>query len=144
MSDDLDPYPDGISWNSNSMPSFEAIAAQRLQPKTATNGFDPYKTMLNKKDMDDGKPIDTSNIQKWPEEDIKRLQDFCTKYGILGFKCGHMHPVAALSMLKTQMGIVEGPLEDRVPPGYEKMGTRPIYNSNNTYGSSMKKTLLNG
>ena len=134
------------------MPDFTQILAQRLAqkqtdgtPTAAPNGFDPYKAMLDKKKMEDGEPIDTSNTQKWPAADVKALEDFCAKHGILGYNCGRMSPIAALSMLKKQLGFDDRPLEDRVPMGYEKKGTKSAYGPNFPYEAMLtKKKLLNG
>jgi len=50
-----------------------------------------------------------SPIQQFDEKDIKELEDFCKKMGVLGFGCGTMHPKAALRMLKARMGIQDTP-----------------------------------
>jgi hypothetical protein len=138
------------SYERADVPDFTQLLMQRVQQKTieakpAPNGFDPYQAMLNRKKVDDGEPVDTSNVVKWPEKDVKALEDFCAKYAVLGFNCGKMSPIAALAMLKNMMGIVEGPLEDRVPAGYEKRGTPSKYNAHFPYEQIVtKKTLLNG
>ena len=132
-------------------PDFNQMMGQRLSNPTkpveakSTTGFDPYKVMVKKKEADDGKPIDTSDSVKWPAEDIKVLEDFCQKHGIVGFNCGKMSPLAALAMLKNMMGIADGPLENRVPPGYEKLGTKNPYNPSSPYQMNIqKKSLLRG
>jgi hypothetical protein len=117
-------------------PDFTQILQQRLaskpsEAKPSPNGFDPYKAMLNKKKSEDGEPIDTTNTVKWTDKEMDALKDFCQKNGILGFNCGHMSPIAALAMLKNKLGIVDGPLEERVPYGYQML-------------NSSKKTLLKG
>ena len=134
------------------MPDFTQILAQRLvhsqsdsTPTTAQNGFDPYKTMVDKKKMEDGKSIDISNTQIWPSEDVKVLEDFCVKHGILGYRCGRMSPVAALSLLKKQLGFDDRPLDVRIPTGYEKCESKSLYSPNFPYEAMIvKKKLLNG
>lgn len=132
-------------------PDFNQLLAGRLStgPKPVevkpTTGLDPYKIMVNKKLADAGHPIDTLNIVKWPEKESQALEDFCKKMGIVGFNCGKMSPASALAMLKNMLGIVDGPLESRVPAGYESLGSKNLFNSNYPYQSAIqKKTLLNG
>jgi hypothetical protein len=140
------------SYERNDVPDFTQLLMKRISDKKSeetktvgAGGFDPYKMMVNKKVSDEGAPIDTSNTIKWPEEDVKALEDFCLKYGIVGYNCGRMSPVAALSMLKSQFGIVDKPLEERVPAGYEKLGVKSKYNANYPYSRVInKKNLLNG
>jgi len=55
----------------------------------------------------DGLPLPPT--QQFDEKDIKELEDFCKKMGVLGFGCGTMHPKAALRMLKARMGIQDTP-----------------------------------
>ena len=108
---------------------------------------DPYQMMLQKKRGETAPPpdIDPSTVQKWPEEDVKKLTDYCQRQGIFGFNCGRMHPLAALAMLKKQVGdYSDVPLEERVPEGYEKRGT-PGYGPNYPYTEAMrKKQILHG
>lgn len=140
------------SYDRVDVPDFTQVLAQRIAlrqsgttPTAAPNGFDPYKALVDKKKADNGEPVDTSNIQQWPEKDVKALEDFCSKHGVFGYSCGKMSPTAALAMLKGRMGIVDGPLESRVPPGYEKMGNQSKYNASFPYEQVVsKKTLLNG
>jgi len=54
---------------------------------------------------------------EWPEEEIKVLESFCLKHGIVGFDCGRMSPLAALSLLKSKLGVIDAPLEERFPYG---------------------------
>lgn len=141
------------SFERSDVPDFTQLLMHRIssrgkettsEPKT---NFDPYKMMVNKKKSENGEPVDVSDVIKWPEKDLKALNDFCKKYNILGFNCGKMSPIAALSMLKSQLGIVDAPLEERIPLGYEKRGTPTAkYNSSFPYEQSInsKKTLLKG
>lgn len=133
-------------------PDFNQMMAQRLAGATKsteskpTTGFDPYKVMVQKKEMESGNVLpDISSIVRWPEADVKVLEDFCKKYGVLGFDCGKMSPIAALTMLKNMLGIVDGPLENRIPSGYEKMGVKSNYSPNYPYQSVFqKKDILHG
>ena len=149
MSDSYDRQ-EQLEFQFSQPPNFSEMMARRLmggKPVEAkpTNGFDPYKVMVQKKESDDGKPIDTSSVVKWPEQDMKVLEDFCKKYGVLGFSCGQMSPIAAVSMLKNMLGIADGPIEQRVPPGYEKLGLKSSYNPNSPYQSAIqKKDILHG
>ena len=134
------------------IPDMASMLAQRIAAKkgishtSAPGTFDPYQAMLDRKV---GKPIDAviPEAQQWPEEDVKRLQDYCTKMGIIGFNSGRMHPIAALSMLKKQFGqdFTDVPLEDRLPEGYEKIGTKSSYGPNYPYSAAIqKKQVLHG
>jgi hypothetical protein len=106
--------------------------------------FDPYQALL-KKQANTPTEVDTSIVQQWPEEDVKKLQDFCQRNGIVGFNSGKMSPIAALAMLKQMVGDYSNvPLEERVPEGYEKAGTKSTYGPNYPYGEAMKKRLLHG
>lgn len=118
-----------MTYDSSNMPSFQAFAAaKKAEQPQPTGGFDPYKTMLMKKQQG-GQPVDTSNTIKWPEEDVKKLEDFCKQYGILGFNCGRMSPSAALAMLKSKLGV---------------MDSSPIESARGRYEDRMQKTLLKG
>lgn len=109
------------------MPDLQSALAARIaarsQPTEAVPGkIDPYQMMMNRKN---GVEPELPPVQNYPEEDIKALQDYCQKIGVVGFGFGKMHPRAALAMLKKQFGEFSNtPLEDRVLPGYEKLGTK--------------------
>jgi len=119
------------------MPDYNQLLSKKVS--SVKSGFDPHALMVKKKDVNSGEIQDNTPTQTWPERDVKILEDFCTKHGILGFNCGRMSPIAAMAMLKQSMGIVDGPLEERVPLGYSK----PQFNPNYPYMSSMnKKSLL--
>jgi len=47
-----------------------------------------------------------SPIQQFDEKDVKELEDFCKKMGILGFNTS-LNPRDALKMLKCKMGIIQ-------------------------------------
>jgi hypothetical protein len=113
------------------LPDLEGELFRRINLKKSSTSpiptqakFDPYQALLKKKE-EETVPIDPSTIKQWSEKDLKTLQDYCEKMGIIGFSCGKMHPIAALAMLKQQFGEnFEGvPLEERVPAGYQKIGT---------------------
>ena len=111
MSDGFEEYED-IS--TSRLPDMASVLAARMASKQSTppagssqpaapNGFDPYKMMVQRKQIDSGEPVDLPTIH-WPEEDVKKLQDYCSKIGIVGYNCGKMHPMAALSLLKKHLG----------------------------------------
>lgn len=108
------------------MTHFNGMTSQKSQViKDGT--FDPHQLMVKKKLTDSGESVDITPKQNWPNQDIKTLEDFCLKYGIVGFNAGRMSPIAALTMLKQKLGIIE-PTENRI-----------------TYSDAMnKKTLLKG
>lgn len=134
------------------LPDINALLAQRIAARQseasgtpAPGTFDPYEMMIKKKR---GEPIEVvqPEVQTWPEEDIQKLQDYCKKVGIVGYNCGRMHPLAALAMLKKQFGdYSDVPLEERVPEGYEKIGTKSTNNPNYPYSqATTKKQILHG
>lgn len=134
------------------IPDLSAALAARIAARkgldstpTPVGQLDPYQMMLKKK-QGETSDIDTSTIQKWPETDVKKLEDYCSKVGIVGFNCGKMPPLVALAMLKKQFGDFAGvPLEERVPEGHEKMGTPSGYGPNFPYSQAMhKKQILHG
>lgn len=119
------------AWPELSQRTSQQILTSAPVAAESAGGFDPYKSMLIKRQQDDGsKPIDTSDTIKWPEADIKKLQDFCAQYVIVGFNCGRMSPLAALSMLKAKLGVVDG-----IP------SESAAYSAKNRYGD---KFLLKG
>jgi len=128
----FEEYPD-LPTN---FPDYNQLLTQRVSSIKQTNGFDPHKLMVQKKKMESGEIESNIPSKLWPEKDIKILEDFCETHGIIGYNCGKMNPIAALCMLKQTMGIVEGPLEKRVPYGYQQM--------NSVDNNVKKKTLLKG
>ena len=98
--------------------------------------------------MEESGEIDPKTIQqKWPDEDVKKLQDYCTKMGVCGFSSGKMQPLVALALLKKQFGddYTGVPLEDRIPEGYNKRETISNYSPNYPYTEAMrKKQILHG
>ena len=134
------------------IPDFSAALSQRIAqkqgtttPATPTPPVDPYQLMLKRKEAETA-PIDPATVKQWPEKDVKALQDYCERMGIVGFSCGRMHPIAALSMLKNQLGddYSNVPLEERGPAGYEKLGNSG-YGPNYPYSQAIqKKQILHG
>ena len=135
----FEEYPD---MQHSLMSDFNQVMTKRLGD-VAPGGFDPHKLMIQKKQSESGEIEDTTPKQEWPEKDVKALEDFCAAHGILGFNCGKMSPIAAMAMLKRTMGIVDGPIEERVPFGYEKFGAKkPVFNANYPYMSMVKKKTI--
>lgn len=133
------------------LPGFENLLQQRIAQKSAANApfpppgtVDPYQVMLQRK-KGETDPIDPATIQKWPEEDVKALEDYCKRNGIIGFS-SRMNPKIALMQLKQQIGDYSGvALEDRVPEGYEKRGTINKYGPNYPYSEAIaKKQIIHG
>ena len=113
---------------------------------TPAGAIDPYQLMLQKK-KEEVKEVLPPDAPKWPEADVKTLQDYCTKMGIVGFNSGRMPPIAALALLKKEFGddYTGVPLEDRVPEGYERRGTISSHNPNYPYSQAIvKKQILHG
>ena len=95
------------------MPSMEQVIAQRSPTIIKDGAFDPHQLMLKKKLTDSGESVDSTPKQSWRKPRIKALEDFCKKYGIIGFDCGLMSPIVELSMLKQKLGVIE-PTENKV------------------------------
>ncbi|SRR6266404_6243580 len=126
------------------IPDFVQMAQQKVQTLKQDGlkkSFDPYQAMLDKKKLDSGETVDTTLKSSWPEKDIQALEDFCRKYQIIGFNCGKMHPIAALAMLKKNLGVGDS-LGENIPAGYEKLGK---FGPNYPYLTAIsEKTLLKG
>lgn len=67
--------------------------------------FDPYKLLLKRKQQQDD-PLLIPKVQ-YNESDVKELEEFCTKHGILGINFKNMNPKAILNMLKSKMGVID-------------------------------------
>jgi hypothetical protein len=130
------------------LPGFDNLLQQRIAQKSGVlpppGTADPYNLMLQRK-KGEIKEIDPATIQKWPEEDVKELEDYCRRNGIVGF-ASRMNPKLALMQLKRQVGDYSGvALEDRVPEGYEKVGTPNKYGPGYPYSAAVaKKQILHG
>jgi len=94
--------------------TFGQVISQRSPTVIKDGAFDPHQLMLKKKLTDSGESVDLTPKHSWPDQDIKALEDFCKKYGLIGFNCGRMSPIAALSLLKQKMGVIDAPVENRV------------------------------
>ena len=135
------------------IPDFASALAQRIAIKKGdvaapsnSSTFDPYQAMLKKK-VEETAPIDPSTVQRWPEKDLKALQDYCQEMGIMGFNCGRMSPMAALAMLKKQFNqdYTNVPLEERVPTGYEKINSNNKSNPDYPYSRQIGgKQIIHG
>lgn len=98
---DYTPYP---TIDSSQLLMSKLMSSHIQEP----SDFDPYTALLKKK-----KDIDSGNIsiKNIDPDDQYELQQFCIKYGVVGFNTGTMNPKAALRMLKSKMGIKETPTE---------------------------------
>lgn len=126
------------------MPDFDAISIlqQRLasrkaepssNPARRSSAIDPYQIMVNRHKQNAGEISAEYPVQKWSQEDILKLEDFCRRHGIVGFNCGTMSPLAALAILKNKLGVIDDPT------------TSEGYGPNYPYtGAIKKKTLLKG
>ena len=101
------------------IPNFELILKQRLATTSATNSnatVDPYQMMINKKHQPKSQITDIP-VQVYPESQIKALEDYCKKMGIVGYNCGTIPPGAALALLKNQLGdYTVSPTEQSITP----------------------------
>lgn len=126
---EFESYPE---IQNNLIPDFVQIAQQKVQ-SLKTDGvkkaFDPYQMMLDRNRLNSGEIVNTVIENQWPEKDIKVLEDFCKKYGIVGYNCGRMHPIAALAMLKNNLGVGDS-LDENIPIGYEKISKQNYPYSN--------------
>ena len=144
MSNEFEEYPDITT---SAVPDFTQILKNRMVTGVQPNlpGFDPHAMMVKKNKIEKGEIApDPLPEVKWPEKDIKMLEDFCQKCGIIGFSCGRMGPIAALAFLKNKMGLDNRPLSERIPFGYEKTGTKNIYSSNYPYQHPEDKRIVLG
>ena len=75
------------------------------QSSPSKSTIDPYEMMVKRKQENEGEV--TRPVQTWPEADVKKLEDFCSKMGILGINCGSIPPLVILQMLKNKFGIMD-------------------------------------
>ena len=98
-------------WPTVGMDNLQAMMVMRTHnaPVAASSGFDPYQAMLRRKQANtqDDTGYINSPVQEYDPKDILELEEFCTKYGIVGFNFGTMNPKAALRMLKSRMRVKE-------------------------------------
>jgi len=140
----LPGFEDWPELKHNLLPDFNQVLAKRLAPtQQELPGFDPHALMVKKHKVETGEvPPDPTPEVKWPEKDVKALEDFCQQHGIMGYNCGRMHPIAALAMLKQQLGYDDRPLQERVPFGYEKAGTPNKYGPSFPYAQPADKRVI--
>lgn len=67
--------------------------------------FDPYKLLLKRKQQQDDSTL--SPKIEYNLDDVKELEEFCVKYGILGINFKNMNPKSILNMLKSKMGVID-------------------------------------
>jgi hypothetical protein len=72
--------------------------------------FDPLEMMIKRKQ--EMESTGSFKVEQYNEDDVKELEEFCKKFGIIGFNCGRMSPKAALMMLKGKVGYREMPLQE--------------------------------
>lgn len=98
-------------WPTIGMGNLQAMMVMRQQnaPVPASNGFDPYQAMLRRKqsNVSDDTGYINSEVVQYDPKDIQALEEFCQRYGIVGFNCGKMNPKAALQMLKKRIGVID-------------------------------------
>lgn len=98
-------------WPTIGMGNLQAMMVMRQQSATVSsvNGFDPYQSMLRRKqsNIDTDTGYNNDPVQKYDPKDIQALEEFCKQYGIVGFNFGKMNPKSALQMLKNKIGFVE-------------------------------------
>jgi hypothetical protein len=144
--------PDEFESINSRMPDLAAALTQRIASKKAEEAgttlppagtVDPYQLMMNKKS---GVEPKVENLPTWKKEEVQTLEDYCKKVGIVGFSSGRMPPLVALAMLKRQYGdFADVPLKERVPQGYEKIGTTNEYGANYPYSAAIQnKKILHG
>ena len=89
----------------------EALLMRRISQQAPIiappNSFDPYQALLKRKQQGDDTKLPP--VMEYDPNDLFALQQFCQTHGIVGFNMGRMNPKAALSMLKSRMGIKESP-----------------------------------
>jgi hypothetical protein len=139
MNNEYEPWPTA---------DINTLLSRRIEtrPSGVSPTLDPYNLMVQRK-QSETKEVDPKTVQKWPEQDVKALEEYCSKMGIAGFSSGKIPPSVALAMLKRQLGddFTNVPLEERIPAGYEKCGTPSTYGPNYPYSQAMqKKQILHG
>lgn len=58
-------------------------------------------------------PLSYDQIPQYDGNDMKELQEYCQKHGILGVNFGNRNPRAVLQMLKARMGERSEPINKR-------------------------------
>jgi hypothetical protein len=110
----------------STLPNFEMLLYNRIQQKNVTpkqdGAFNPCDLLTKRKNGEETIP----EIQQWPEDDVKALQDYCQKMGIAAVS-SRLNPRYVLNMLKSKHGDVDYsgvPIQERIPPGYQKIGMK--------------------
>lgn len=116
----------------NNLPDIDTLLYKRIADKqmsssignSASKSFDPHALMVKKNKVERGEEFpDIPEFPSWSEKDVKELQDYCQRMGIFGFST-RQNPKIALMQLKKQLGdFSQTSLENRIPGGYEKLGT---------------------
>ena len=69
-------------------------------------GFNPVDLMMKRKQaQDDLESGELPEVTQYDPKDVKEIEDFCAKMGIVGFNFRGMSPKAALAMLRGQCGM---------------------------------------
>ena len=146
--DDYQPtnvkLPDFNQFWANKLQQISNVPNYSFDNKTS---FDPHQLMVKRNQVEKGEVINDTPTQTWPENEIKQLEAYCNKMGIVGFNCGRMPPLVALSLLKKQYGDCYENVEvdNRIPMGYENINNNNSYNPNYPYQRiANKKSLLLG
>ena len=144
---------DGSEFKYSKAPDFSQLMTGLFQKEKSTDnhapgtGFDPHQLMVKKHKIEIGEEgPEIPKTPQWPIEDVKALENYCQKMGIVGFST-RQNPRLALAKLKQQVGdLSDISLEDRIPCGYEKRGDLNSHNCNFPYSKSPgpKKSILNG
>lgn len=108
--------------------------AEEMPFKRPSSTLNPHSIMVKKHRIERGEELpEIPEANQWPVEDVKALQDYCQKMGIVGFST-RQSPKLALMQLQKQMGDFSNiSVENRVPAGYEKIES-----------NSSKKSLIRG
>lgn len=101
---DYEEYPD-INNPYNNIGKYDPLSALSLTK------HDPVHAMLvkRKQQRDCGEELLPPTVE-YKNEDVKALEEFCNRYGIVAMNFGRMNPQIALKMLKSKMGIQETPV----------------------------------
>jgi len=135
------------------IPDLSVALAQRISTRQSESialslagCIDPYKLIIQKKRAAEAGDINPGEIVRWPEDDTQALKDYCMKMGIYGFNT-KLHPRVVLAQLKKKLGddYTGIPLDQRVPEGYEKIGTKSPYSENYPYSEAIRqKQIIHG
>ena len=99
----MEEYPE-LNNPYNNMGKYDPLSALSLIKNDPIHAF----LVKRKQQQDSGEEPLLPKVE-YNNDDIKALEEFCNKHGILGMNCGSMNPRSVLNMLKSKMGIVETP-----------------------------------